>query len=255
MLPVFLWEFLKNRILSIVSITILIILWKLISEFIGSEIILPSPESVFKAFITLAKEKTFIGSVSTTICRGVTGFIISASVALVVGIAAGENKYFYNLIKPLLTIIKTVPVLSIILLAIIWLNTDDVPVFVCFLVVFPIISANVIQGIKNVAPGLLQMAKIYRVSRSRIIIQIYLPSLIPYLMAGLSTAAGVTWKAVIAAEVICMPKAAIGTGMQYAKLQLNTEDLFAWTFIAIIISALSEIILLLFNYLFPWRRK
>ncbi len=246
---------LKNRILSISSILLLIIIWKILSLFIGSEIILPSPESTFKALFLLAGEDHFFDSVASTMQRGITGFLISGISALIIGIAAGENKYFYLLIKPLLTIIKTVPVLSIVLLAIIWLKTDNVPVFVCFLVVFPVISANVIEGIKNIDSGLLQMAQIYRISKIRIIFQIYLPSLIPYLMAGLSTAAGVTWKAVVAAEVISMPRFAIGSGMQYAQIQLNTSDLFAWTIVAIIISTVAETVLFLFQYLFPWRRN
>jgi NitT/TauT family transport system permease protein len=229
--------------------------WKLLSLFIGSDIILPSPESAFKALSLLSDDQSFLDSIFQTLRRGLAGFLLSAVSALIIGIAAGENKIVNTLLKPLLTVIKTVPVLSIVLLAIIWLNTENVPVFVCFLVVFPVISSNVIQGIRNVDPQLLEMANIYKVSRWRIIFQIYLPSLIPYLLAGLSTAAGVTWKAVIAAEVISMPRYAIGTGMQYAQIQLNTAELFAWTIVAIIISSLSETLLFLLQYLLPWRRK
>lgn len=193
-------------------------------------------------------------SLLSTVKRGILGFLLSAGAALGLGIAAGENKVVFALLKPLLTVIKTVPVLSIVLLAIIWLSTEQVPVFVCFLVVFPVISANVIEGMRNVDPHLLEMARIYRAGRARIIFQIFMPSLIPYLLAGLSTAAGVTWKAVIAAEVISMPRYAIGTGMQFAQIQLDTAALFAWTILAIIISSLSEALILLPGKLLPWRR-
>lgn len=245
---------LKNRLLFLASTVVLILLWKLLSLIIGSDIILPSPESAYRALLVLSDDDSFLDSILHTLRRGFTGFFLSAFSALIIGIAAGENRVINILLKPLLTVIKTVPVLSIVLLAIIWLNTENVPVFVCFLVVFPVISSNVIEGIKNVDPLLLEMAKIYRVSRMRILFQIYLPSLIPYLLAGLSTAAGVTWKAVIAAEVISMPRSAIGTGMQYAQIQLNTAELFAWTIVAIIISSISESILMMLRYFLPWRR-
>jgi NitT/TauT family transport system permease protein len=246
---------LKNRLITAASILVLIVLWKLLSLIIGSEIILPSPESTFGALFGLMMEEGFFRTISFTLKRGIMGFLFSATAALIIGIAAGENRFIFNLLKPLLTVIKTVPVLSIVLLAIIWLSTENVPVFVCFLVVFPIISGNVIEGIKNVDPHLLEMAEIYGVSKWKIIFQVYIPSLIPYLLAGLSTAAGVTWKAVIAAEVISMPRAAIGTGMQFAQIQLNTADLFAWTIVAIIISTISESLLLTVQYLMPWRRQ
>jgi len=244
-----------NKWILLVSTVALITLWKLVSLFMGSDIILPSPESAFLALIELIRQEHFAVTILFTVKRGVLGFVLSAAAALVIGIAAGENKIVYNLLKPFLTVVKTVPVLSIVLLAIIWFNTENVPVFVCFLVVFPVISANVIEGIKNVDPHLIEMAQIYRVGKKRIIFQIYLPSLIPYLLAGLSTAAGVTWKAVIAAEVLSMPRYAIGTGMQFSQIQLNTAELFAWTIIAVVISSVSESLLMALQYLLPWRRK
>lgn len=245
---------LKGKLLSLASVLVLLLLWKALSLFLGSEIILPAPEAALSALIELSREENFISSILFTVRRGLAGFLLSAGAALIIGIAAGENKVLFTLLKPLLTVIKTVPVLSIVLLAIIWLSTESVPVFVCFLVVFPVISANVIEGIRNVDPHLLEMARIYRTGRARIIFQIFIPSLIPYLLAGLSTAAGVTWKAVIAAEVISMPRHAIGTGMQFAQIQLDTASLFAWTIIAIIISSLSEALILLPGRLLPWRR-
>ncbi|MBB6481925.1 ABC transporter permease [Spirochaeta isovalerica] len=244
----------KSKLLSFISVAVLLILWKIVSLVLGAEIILPSPEKAFFALVNLMREESFLSHVLYTVKRGALGFILSAGLALVVGIAAGENRFFFTLIKPLLTVIKTVPVLSIVLLAIIWLSTENVPVFVCFLVVFPLISGNVIEGIRHVDPQLLEMARIYRVSKRRIILQIYIPSLIPYLLAGLSTAAGVTWKAVIAAEVISMPRFGIGTGMQFAQIQLDTAVLFAWTITAVIISAVTETLLLMPARFLPWRK-
>ncbi len=245
----------KSKFLLLASTAVLLLLWKLVSLYMGSEIILPSPEAAFSSLVELSSGDHFLDSLLFTIKRGLIGFVLSASAALVIGIAAGENRIVFNLLKPMLTVIKTVPVLSIVLLAIIWFDTENVPIFVCFLVVFPVISANVIEGIKNVDPHLIEMARIYRVGKRRILFQIYFPSLIPYLLAGLSTASGVTWKAVIAAEVISMPRYAIGTGMQFSQIQLNTAELFAWTIVAIIISSISETFVMGLQYLLPWRRK
>jgi len=246
---------LKSKLLTLISVAVLLIAWKVLSLLLGAEIILPPPERALASLVELMRNEGFLISLLLTLKRGAIGFILSAGLALVLGIAAGENRFFFTLLKPLLTVIKTVPVLSIVLLAIIWLSTENVPVFVCFLVVFPLICGNVIEGIRHVDPQLLEMARIYRVSRFRIIFQIYIPSLIPYLLAGLSTAAGVTWKAVIAAEVISMPRYGIGTGMQFAQIQLDTAALFAWTILAIFISALTESLLLLPARFLPWRKE
>lgn len=230
-------------------------IWEIAALILGAEVILPTPGKALTALVRISRGEYFSAALFMTLRRGALGFFLSAVAALVIGIAAGESSLVYALLRPFLTVIKTVPLLSIILLAVIWLNSENVPLFVCFLVVFPLICGNVIEGIRNVDPRLVEMARIYRTGRTRILFQIYLPSLVPYLLAGLSTAAGVTWKAVVAAEVISLPRFGIGTAMQTSQLHLDTASLFAWTILALLISALSEAILLLPGKLLPWRRE
>ncbi len=82
---------------------------------------------------------------------------------------------------------------------------------------FPIICTNVIEGIKNIDIKLIEMAKIYKIKKYRIIREIYLPSMVPFLIAAISTSFGIGWKVVIAAEVLSQPKYAIGTSLQTFK--------------------------------------
>jgi len=136
--------------------------------------------------------------------------------------------------------IRSVPVLSLILLAIIWFRTELVPVFICFLVVFPIISGSVTAGVRQVDPELLEMARIYRKSRTEVLRHIYLPSILPFLSSGISTGLGLTWKSVVAAEVLSMPLRGMGTAMQTAQLQLDTAVLFGWTVLVVFLAGLFD---------------
>ena len=72
---------------------------------------------------------------------------------------------------------------------------------------------------------------------------VYLPALRPYFTAAATTAMGFTWKACIAAEVICTPKGSIGAGIYNAKIYLETPELFAWTIAVILLSVLLEALL------------
>lgn len=244
----------KNKFALILSISFLMILWKMISFFLNNELILPSPESTFLSVLSIIKHETFHGTLKATIFRGITGFLISFSIALTCGCAAGNNKLIFYLLQPLTITIKTTPVLAIILLAIIWLNTELVPAFVCFLVVFPIIYSNVTEGINSVDIKLIEMAEIYKIKKLEKLKSIYLPSITSHLIAGTSTAIGLTWKAVIAAEVICQPFNALGTKMVEAKIDLDMPALFAWTAIAIILSSISEFILRILSKYLYWKK-
>jgi NitT/TauT family transport system permease protein len=232
----------KNRLISISAIVFLFIIWKLISLWAGSEQLIPSPEKTLIAVVDVVSRKTFWPSLLTTIGRGLFGFAISLVLALLLGIPAGMNSTFRLFINPLLVTFRSTPVISLILLAIIWLGNEMVPVFIAVLTMFPIICTNIIDGIRDVDKDLVEMGKTYRVSKGRIITEIYLPSISPFLTSGISNALGFGWRAIIIGEVLAQPGFGVGTQMQNAQIFLQVSELIAWTLIAILVSSFFEFI-------------
>ncbi|MEE4197964.1 MAG: ABC transporter permease subunit [Bacteroidales bacterium] len=233
----------KNRLITTASVFLLIVLWKLLSLFYANELIIPPPESTILATIDLLVSKNFISIVGLTIIRGLAGFLFSFILGLGLGILAGVNSSFHAFLKPILVTLRSTPVISFILLALIWFNVDRVPVFIAFLTMFPFICTNVIDGIRDVDRDLVEMARIYQVSHAKIIKEVYLPAIIPFVFSGSSSAMGFGWRAIIIGEVLSQPQYGIGTAMQTAQTYLLVKEVIAWTIIAIIISYLFEIIL------------
>lgn len=230
----------KDRLYTVLSFALLLVIWKIISVIVNSAIIIPSPEITLVSLFNLIKTRDFFIIILFSLERGLIGFALSFVLGLLVGFAAGFNRVFNKIFEPFLVIIRSTPVITIILIALIWFKANNVPIFASFLMSFPIICTNVIEGIKNIDPQLLEMAKIYRIKRTRVIKEIYLPSIIPFLTAAISTAFGIGWKVVVAAEVLSQPKYAIGSSLQNSKIYLNINDVFAWTIIAILIGYLFE---------------
>jgi len=230
----------KDGIFTLISFILIIAIWKISSLFISSEIILPSPEKTIMSLFGLLKTKDFFVIILVSLERGLLGFIISLILGLLAGFFSGFNKIFNKIFEPLLVIIRSTPVMSVILIALIWFKSNNVPIFASFLMSFPIICTNVKEGINNIDKRLVDMAVIYKIKKRRIISEIYLPSIVPFLIAAISTSFGIGWKVVIAAEVLSQPKYAIGTSLQNSKLYLNIDEVFAWTIIAILIGYLFE---------------
>lgn len=244
----------KNSLIALAAVLFLLLVWKLISVVIGADIILPAPETTFRVFVDIMKSPEFWPSVGATVFRGLAGFLISCLLGLGVGIAAGFSSLVFWMVQPFLTVIRSTPVMAIILLALIWFNTELVPVFVSCLMGFPIICGNIIQGIKNADIQLLEMAHVYRVRRWRIVLELYLPSILPFLMAGASTAMGIIWKVIIAAEILSQPVLGIGTQMQTAKIYLETARVLSWTMAIIGVSFCFETLMhMLDNKFRAWR--
>jgi len=231
----------KDYLILFAAISILLIIWKIFSLIINSEIILPSPENTFISVIEVARQDDFLSAVFHSITRGLIGFIISFLSGIILGIATGFNKILYKLMEPVLVIIRSIPLISIILISLIWFNSENVPVFASFLVSFPIVYTNVTEGVKNIDKKILEMAQSYKITKTRILTEIYIPAILPFIIASAISSVGIGWKAVIAAEVLSNPLRAIGTDMQLSKIYLETDKVIAWTIIAILISYLFEL--------------
>lgn len=214
----------------------MLVIWKIFSLHLNSDFVLPSPEKTVITTITLFGDSRFLTTVGATVSRGLAGFIISGILGLGMGIAAGMNPYFNAFLRPILVTIRSTPVIAIILLALIWFNPGSVPVFVGLLTMFPFICTNVSDGIRNVDSELVGMAEFYKISRKRIIQEVYIPAIMPFIVSGASSAMGIGWRAIIIGEVLSQPRYGIGTRMQTAQTFLNVDAVIAWTIVAVVIS-------------------
>ena len=233
-------SFSKNNWFSIAGVVLMVLAWELLARKLGSENILPGPLFTLDTLSSLAGEPSFYKSIGVTLLRGLFGFVLALLVALIIGIPSGLNKKIEFFFSPVLVTIRSTPVISIILLAIIWLRVEKVPVFIGFITMFPILATNLSAGIKEVDRGLLEMAKIYRVKTWRIYRDIYLPSIGPFLVSGLLTSIGFGWRAVIIGEVLSQPRYGIGSMMQDAQSYLLVAELISWTLIAVIVGFIFE---------------
>ncbi|WP_411682142.1 ABC transporter permease [Clostridium thailandense] len=229
-----------SRKISILLFWILI--WELCSLFVNKPILLPSPTEVSKILILLMIKASFWKSIFTSISNVIFGLFISISIGIVIGVAAGLNKFFEEFLEPLLVCVKSTPVMSIVILALVWFKSSYVAIFTAILVCFPIIYTNVLQGIKSVDIQLIQMAKVYNVKGIYIIKDIYLPSIKNFIISGVLMCLGLGWKVTVTSEVLSMPRYSIGLNLLNAKATLETAELFAWTIVVVLLSFIFELI-------------
>ena len=223
------------------SIIFWIIIWELGSLFINNDILLPSPLEVLQVLGQLVQKSYFWLSVLSSVGRVLMGLALSIGIGIALGIIAGINKYVEELLNPLLITIKSTPIMSIIILALVWFKSTNVAIFTAILICFPIIYTNVVQGIKAVDIQLLQMAEIYKVKSKYIIKDIYIPSIKHYIISGILMCLGLGWKVSVTSEVLATPKFSIGLNLLSAKATLETAELFAWTVVVVLLSFAFEL--------------
>ena len=215
-------------------------LWQVLYMVVKQEIQLVSPVCVLQRLFLLAGESSFWITAFSSMLRIVIGFLAAVVAGTVLAVLTSSVKLFYDLFHPIISIVKATPVASFILLAMVWIQTNHVPVLIAFLMVVPVIWGNVENGIKKVDPKLLQMAHCFRFGTIKTVKRVYVPSIMPYFTAACTTGMGLAWKAGIAAEVIAYAPPSIGSEIYNAKIYIETADLFAWTVVVIIMSVILE---------------
>ena len=225
------------------GILLLLGLWQLAALLRGSELLLPGPLPVLERFIRLVGSGRFLRALADTCLRVFLGILISVPLGVIAGAASGLDRRAGALLRPLFQVISATPVTSIILIAFLWFGQERTPVFTAFLMIFPVIAANTMAGISSLDPKLKELCAVYRLSWKARFFSFYLPGIAPFIGGGLRSGLSLCWKVVVAAEVLIQPRRALGTGMQAAKAQLETAELFAWTAGAVIAAALSQFVL------------
>lgn len=221
-----------------------LLLWQALSLALHNSIILVGPFEVIRALFGQALMADFWKTIAFSFGKITLGFLLAFAAGILTGGAACRFPLLEDFFKPVITFLKSVPVASFIILALIWIGSESLSVFIAFLVVFPIIYINTMAGIKSADPKLLEMAKVFRMPAEKKLLFIYRPALLPYLISGCRVALGMSFKSGIAAEVIGVPSHSIGEKLYMAKIYLGTAELFAWTLVIIVISAVFEALFL-----------
>ena len=230
----------SNRRWFLFSALFFFLLWEFLARYVGQEIILPTLERTLQQLWVIVTAEYFLKALGATAGRVGLTFVIDLGAALVLGCAAGLSLKVEQLLKPLEIFTRAVPTMGIILLSLIWLDSERAPVFVCSLVIFPILYRSVVEGIRNIDLQLYELHTIYRIPLLKRIGGFYLPSVKPFLLSGIRSAMGLNVKVMIAAEVLSQPNIAIGTNFQIERARLNTAGVLAWSIIVVVLAAIFD---------------
>lgn len=232
----------KTRALTayILSILFIFILWIVLSKLVNASLILPGPAAVFKAMGALLKTPAFYRAFGWTFGRVLLSFAITVVAGTLLGLLCGLSPFARDFFEFPLAVIRATPVVAFILIALFWFKSGTVPVFVSVLMTLPIMTTAVSNGFYKSEQKLLAMAKVFSFSKRQIFRYIQLPSLIPFLLNGMVSTFGLTWKVITAGEVLSLPKNAAGTMLQRAQIHLETPTVIAITIILVTVSFILE---------------
>ena len=205
-----------------------IVVWQLAAVSLGhGGLFLATPIQTLQALAQLAPTAGFWQRIVFSALRILAGFLLAVVGGLVLGALGARWRWVRIFIEPAMQLIRAMPVASFVILALLWVRSANLSVVVSFTHVLPVVYAGVQGGIADTDSQLLEMAHVYRLPLITRLRYIWLPGIFPSFC-----------ESCIAAEVIGLPDHSVGDALYRAKITLSTPDVFAWTLVIVLLSAL-----------------
>ena len=227
------------------AVTFWLVVWQAAATAVDQHVLLVSPGGAFGRLLELVVTADFWATVSHSLLRIGAGFVLATVVGILGASLAHRVLLVDVLLTPALAAVRSTPVVSFIILVLIWSGSSTLAVVISFLMVLPILYTTTLEGIRHRDRALLEMATTFRVPWVRRLPVVDVPAVLPFVVAGCKVGVGLAWKSGIAAEVIGLPRGSIGEQLYEAKIFLSSADLFAWTVVVVALAYRFERLVLL----------
>ena len=235
--------------------TLLLMAWQVAAELrLYNPILLPPPSRIFQSAITLIGSGELFRHFADSLKRIAMANLIAMSAAIPMGIFMGRYRMFEDLMDGILNILRPIPPLAWIPLAILWFGLGEKSVvFITLIAAFFAILINTIAGVRAVDKSLPRAALSLGASQSDLIKDVIFPAALPHIFTGIRIALGVSWMSIVAAELIAS-SSGLGYMINYYREVLRSDLIMVgMCSIGIIGFSMDRGLLWLEKKLLPWR--
>jgi NitT/TauT family transport system permease protein len=219
--------------------------------------ILPGPVRVWTALTQISSNGDLWSNLGITLGRVGAGFILATAIGLPLGIVFGANRRLGEFFEPVIPVMNTVSSAIWAIFAIIWFGVSNATtIFVVFMTAMPLIITNVWQGTRTVSADFIELAHVLRMPSWKVMVKIYLPTILPYFFSGARLAFGFGWRVSLVAETLGS-SSGVGYRLRQAADLIQTDQVFAWTLTLVVMMAALEMGVLrpLEDHLFRWKKE
>jgi len=234
---------LKKTGLTILSVFVLFLTWVIAGIWIDNPLLLPRFEDVLIAFGNIFLHTSSLSAILHTILRLLVGLILASVAGLLLGILAGFKQGFAVFFNPIVTVFRTIPVISITVILLIAFGFELTPYFITFLMLFPLIYQGTLGAIQNLDKELIDVYKLEDNHFWTGLFHCYFPLISSSIRTALLQSLGLGIKVLVMAEYLSQTKKSIGNQLYLAKVNLNFDQVFAWTLLLVVLALLFELLI------------
>ena len=234
---------LKNNLIYLVLGCLTAIIIYIIAYFlVGNDVMLASPVEVLLSALNLLKTSAFYKALGFTLLRVLIAFIISFAVAVVLAVISYVNPLVKGILAVIVGLLRSLPVLAILLVVLTFISRDFAPVTVCFLSLFPILYSSILTALNGVSNENKEMCKVYKIPYKKQVLKMYIPFVLPQVIVASAGGLSFAIKLIVSAEILASVYGSVGSLIKEASIYSLTAELLALTFVVCMIGVIVEFI-------------
>lgn len=249
-------NFYKKLLLGLIVPVLIVILW--IWTTGNGKIptsLLPTLAMVKNAFIDMTGSGQLQTDLWISIQRVLKGYLLAAVLGITLGTLMGMFKPIRAMLEPTITTIRQIPMIAWFPLIILWCGIGEFSkVLIIVLAAFFPILVNTLSGISDTPEGYLEVSRLYKLSKPKTFVKLYLPHALPQILVGLKLGLSVSWMAVVASELVAATSG-IGFRLNDARSMMRSDKVILCMLVIGIVGILMDkLVTVLFDYLTPWQK-
>ena len=229
-----------ENVFFIIGVILILLLWLISSNLIDNEIVIPKINDVARRTYEYLTDWYTIKIVLFTIVKLIVIVTICAILAYLLAVLAYLSNSFRYILKPFMSLIRTLPIVTVIILLLLYVGFKATPIYICAFVVLPIIYEQVLVSFDGIDKNIIEETKMLSNTNFKVIVNVYLPLSMPYFISSIFTVLGLGLKVLVMAEIFSLGNNTIGEQIQIARSLADTVGIFAWTLILLIIVFIFE---------------
>ncbi|SKB77382.1 sulfonate transport system permease protein [Lachnospiraceae bacterium] len=236
-------------------LVILVIVWEVVCRYGAvKSYSMPAPGMIVQDAVEKLRSGVLLKHITVSFLRVLEGFLVALISALILGVLIGLSKHVEQFTELVLQILKPIPPIAWIPLAILWFGIgESSKLYIIFYGAFFPILLNTVDGIHNIDKRYLELGRVYEMKKVRLVSKVILPGALPSILTGIRVGLGNAWVCVVAAEMIAATKG-IGYMLSNGRSMSRADDvILAMLLIGIVGKIMDDVLKILSARLMKWK--
>ena len=201
----------------------------------GDNLVFPGVDTILQAFFRLLGSGHTWILIGTTLWHLLLSMAVSTAAGLSLGVAEGMSDFMLALFRPLMNLLRSIPMIVLIVILMVLMPYPRVPVAASSLILIPIISEAVCEGCRRIEPELIDVYRMNSGFNLAVLTRVYLPLMAGYLRQAWVNAAGMGLRLAISAEYLVQTRNSLGKAIYSSSYFNEYQDIYAYALIMILL--------------------